>query len=46
MQKKGIIYRLSMVTGPAILLGWAAIEVNYSVFNKEKRNQEIETERK
>ena len=35
-----------MATGPAIFLGWTALELNYSVFNKEKRNKEIEEEKK
>ena len=46
MQKKGIIYRLSMLTGPAIFFGWAGYEMQYSYYNKDLRNEEIEAEKK
>ena len=41
MQKKGIVYRLSMLTGPAILASWAAYEMQYSYFDKDRRNEEM-----
>ncbi len=46
MQKKGIVYRLSMLTGPAIFLGWAGYEMQYSYYDKDRRNEEMESEKK
>ena len=45
MKKKGLIYRMTMMFGPVLILGGTSYEMAYSYYYKTTRNTEIEREK-